>query len=191
MTNEIRIDCWQPNPAHLTEELDMLSEVLRACVHGGGAVSFILPFSHDDAKAFWQNKVLPGVQTGACCVLVARDGQRIVGTVQLDLATPPNQPHRAEVRKLLVHPDARRRGIARALMLAAEQQAREARRSLLTLDTVTGGFAEPLYLSLGYTIVGVIPKYSLRPDSSDLDSTTVMFKDLGGWTNHGSRLGKS
>ena len=156
----------------------MLGDVLRACVHRGASVSFILPFSHDDANAFWRDKVLPAVRAGNCCVLVARIAGRIVGTVQLDLATPPNQPHRAEVRKLLVHPDARRRGIARALMAAIEEQAREARRTLLTLDTTTGGFAEPLYLSMGYVRVGEIPRYSRRSDSAELEGTTVMYKEL-------------
>ncbi|HTS47899.1 MAG TPA: GNAT family N-acetyltransferase [Bryobacteraceae bacterium] len=176
---EIQIERWLADPPHLAEEIDMLGAVLHGCVHAGASVSFVLPFSHDDAKAFWRSKVLPAVQSGLCRVLVARGGGQILGTVQLDLATPPNQPHRAEVRKLLVHPDARRRGIARALMLALEHEAREAHRDLLTLDTVTGGFAEPLYLSLGYIKVGVIPHYAVRPDSPELDATTIMYKELG------------
>ncbi|HYL36991.1 MAG TPA: GNAT family N-acetyltransferase [Bryobacteraceae bacterium] len=177
--SQVQIECWRPDPQAATQDIQMLGSVLHACVHAGASVNFVLPFSHDDAKAFWSRKVLPAVQSGICRVLVARGEGRILGTVQLDLATPPNQPHRAEVRKLLVHPSARRRGIARALMLAVEQQAREARRNLLTLDTVTGGFAEPLYLSLGYVKVGVIPLYAVRPDSSEWDATTIMYKDLG------------
>lgn len=156
----------------------MLGGVLHACVHAGGSVSFILPFSRDDARAFWQDQVLPGVNDGSRRVLVARLAGKIVGTVQLDLATPPNQPHRAEVKKLLVHPDARRRGIARSLMAAVEEQARQARRTLLTLDTVTGGFAERLYLSSGYVAIGVIPRYALNFDSSKVESTTVMYKEV-------------
>lgn len=163
----------------LLRDLRKLGSVLHACVHAGASVNFVLPFSAEDAETFWRSKVLPGVESGTCRVLVARCAGQIVGTVQLDLATPPNQPHRAEVRKLLVHPDARRRGIARALMLAIEQEAREAGRALLTLDTVTGGFAEPLYSSLGYVTVGVIPRYAVRPDSAELDATTVMYKELG------------
>src|SRR6516164_5270868 len=141
----IRIERWHPYSTGRNDALDMLGSVLHACVHAGASVSFILPFSRHDAKAFWQNQVLPAVNAGSRCVLLARLVGQIMGTVQLDLATPPNQPHRAEVKKLLVHPDARRRGIARSLMIAAEEQAREVRRSLLTLDTVTGGAAEPLY----------------------------------------------
>jgi len=174
----IQIERWMPDSPCLAEEIEMLGAVLRACVHAGASVSFILPFSHDDAKAFWRSKVLPAVQSGQCRVLVARGGKQILGTVQLDLATPPNQPHRAEVRKLLVHPNARRRGIARALMLAVEHEARQAQRDLLTLDTVTGGFAEILYSSLGYIKVGVIPGYAVRPDSPELDATTIMYKQM-------------
>jgi len=174
----IQIECWEADSPRLDEEIEMLGTVLHACVYAGASVSFVLPFSHADAKVFWRSQVLPAVRSGVCRVLVARVEGRIIGTVQLDLATPPNQPHRAEVRKLLVHPDARRRGIARALMIELERQARELRRSLLTLDTVTDGFAEPLYLSLGYVKVGVIPRYAVRPDSPELDATTIMYKEL-------------
>ena len=175
---ELQIDRWMPEPSQLGEDIRMLGRVLHDCVHAGASVSFVLPFSHDDASAFWNCKVLPAVQSGVYRVLVARIAGKIVGTVQLDLATPPNQLHRSEVRKLLVHPDARRRGIARALMLAIEDQAREAGRNLLTLDTVTGGFAESLYLSLGYVKVGTIPRYAVRPDCPELDATTIMYKEL-------------
>jgi GNAT superfamily N-acetyltransferase len=111
-------------------------------------------------------------------VLVARAGDRIVGTVQLDLSVPPNQQHRAEVAKLLVHPSARRRGIARALMVALEAAARSERRTLLTLDTWTGGSAEPLYLSLGYVVAGVIPRYARGSLTPRLEPTTIMYKEL-------------
>src|SRR5277367_3145088 len=177
--SEIQIEVWTPEPHVAANEISMLGEVLRACVHAGASVSFILPFSHEDANAFWRSKVYPSVESGQCRVVVARSAGSIVGTVQLDLATPPNQPHRAEVRKLLVHPKARRQGIARALMLAIEEEARRAQRDLLTLDTTTGGFAESLYRSLGYQTVGVIPRYSLSIDSLGLDPTTVMYKILG------------
>ena len=156
----------------------MLGGVLQACVHAGASVSFVLPFSHDDARAFWRDEVLPAVNAGNRRVLLARLDGQIVATVQIDLATPPNQPHRAEVKKLLVHPTARRLGIARSLMFAVEDKAREARRTLLTLDTVTGNPAETLYRSLGYVAIGVIPNYALSFDSSRLESTTVMYKEL-------------
>jgi GNAT superfamily N-acetyltransferase len=178
VAEEIHIGRWCPDTEHVAEEIEMLGEVLHACVHAGASVSFVLPFSIEDATAFWRDKVLPAVRVGTCRVLVARKGERIVGTVQLDLDTPPNQPHRAEARKLLVHPDARRRGIARRLMVALEDSAREARRSLITLDTITGGFAEALYQSIGYVPVGVIPLYARRPESSELEGTMVMYKEL-------------
>ena len=177
-SSPIRIERWNPAPFAINEDLDMLGEVLRACVHAGASVSFVLPFSHADAKAFWSGQVLPAVNAGTRLVLLARLEGSIVGTVQLDLATPPNQPHRAEVKKLLVHPDARGRGIAKRLMYALEEHARLARRTLLTLDTATGASAEPLYLSLGYVAVGSIPRYALSSDSTKLESTTVMYKDL-------------
>ena len=172
-----RIEVWRPGPASARLDIRMLGDLLHDCVHAGAAVSFVLPFSHHDAEAFWRDKVLPIVAAGTCVVLVARRAEKIVGTVQFDLATPPNQPHRAEVKKLLVHPDARRDGIARALMLGLEEEAREMGRTLLTLDTASAA-AEKLYSSLGYTRVGVIPRFSVRPNSPELEGTTVMYKEL-------------
>jgi GNAT superfamily N-acetyltransferase len=156
----------------------MLGDVLHGVVHTGAGVSFIVPFSLDDARAFWVERVLPGVRAGTRRVLVARRGAQIVGTVQLDFAMPPNQRHRAEVAKLLVHPDARRRGIARALMIALESVARSEGRTLLTLDTWTGGHAEALYRSLGYVTVGVIPRFARGSTTPALEPTTIMYKEL-------------
>lgn len=173
----VDLELWHPEPVSLGADIAMLGEVLHATVHTGSSVSFILPFSRADADAFWRDRVLPAVETGTCRLLVARREGRIVGTVQLDLVTPPNQPHRAEVKKLLVHPAERRGGIARALMLALEDHAREAGRTLLTLDTASDP-AEQLYLSLGYVRVGIIPRYSRRPESAELEATTVMYKEL-------------
>lgn len=156
----------------------MLGDVLHSVVHAGAGVSFFVPFTTDEARAFWRDKVLPGVRAGTRRVVVARRGERIVGTVQLDMTTPPNQRHRAEVAKMLVHPDSRRRGIARALMRMLEALARSEKRTLLTLDTVTGSSAEPLYQSLGYVTVGVIPRYARAALTLDLESTTIMYKEL-------------
>jgi GNAT superfamily N-acetyltransferase len=169
---------WQPDQQSLERDVGSLGNLLHDCVHTGAAVSFVLPFSHDDAAAFWRDKVFPAVAAGTCRVLVAyNDRGRIVGTVQLDLAMPPNQPHRGEIKKLLVHPLERRSGIARALMMCIEQEARAAKLTLLTLDTASPA-AELLYASLGYVRVGVIPRFSLRPDSLELEGTTVMYKEL-------------
>jgi GNAT superfamily N-acetyltransferase len=162
----------------LGPDVDMLAEVLHAVVHAGAGVSFVVPFSLDEARAFWIEKVLPGVRARTRRVVVARLGARIVGTVQLDLEMPPNQRHRGEVAKMLVHPSARRRGIARALMTALEAIALSEGRTLLTLDTVTGGSAEPLYRSLGYVTVGVIPRFARASLTPDLEPTTIMYKEL-------------
>jgi len=177
----VQISEWQPgreSPADVARDLDMLADVLHAVVHTGAGVSFVVPFSIDEAHAFWRDNVLPGVRARTRHVVVARVGGRIVGTVQIDIATPPNQPHRAEVAKLLVHPEARRQGIARGLMIALERLAQSIGRTLLTLDTWTDSHAEALYRSLGYVKVGVIPRYARGSTTTALDSTTIMYKEL-------------
>lgn len=175
------IERWAPaslSDTDLARDLNDLAEVLRAVVYGGAGVSFVVPFSMEQSRAFWRDRVLPGAREGTRRVLITRVDDRIVGTVQIDLATPPNQPHRAEVNKLLVHPTARRRGLARALMIALEDEARSAGRSLLTLDTWTGGPAEDLYRSLGYTVVGVIPRFARPSTGVGLEATTLFYKEL-------------
>jgi GNAT superfamily N-acetyltransferase len=147
-------------------------------VHGGAGVSFVVPFAIADARRFWAERVLPAVRDRSRRVLVARVDGRIAGTVQLDFPWPPNQPHRADVGKLLVHPGARRRGIARALMLALEELARAEGRTLLTLDTVTGSHAEALYRSLGYAVAGVIPGFALGSTSLEPEAATFMYKSI-------------
>jgi GNAT superfamily N-acetyltransferase len=172
--------CRARNGGELDREVEMLAEVLHAAVQGGASVNFVLPFSMEDAREFWRGAVMPQVEKGNRRVLVARCGRRIMGTVQLALAPQPNQRHRADVMKLLVHPEARRRGIGRALMLAVETVAREEERTLLTLDTRTGDKAEPLYTSLGYVMVGVIPRYSRAADAPVLEAATFFYKELEG-----------
>jgi GNAT superfamily N-acetyltransferase len=175
------IEEWRPDQAGdaaTARDVDMLADVLHAVVHGGAGVSFIVPFSRHDARAFWTDAVLPGVRTRRRRMLVARLDGRIVGTVQLDPAWAPNQPHRAEVLKLLVHPDARRRGIARSLMVALEDLARAGGWSLLTLDTWTGQAGEALYRSLGYVTVGAIPRFARGSTTPELEPATIMYKEL-------------
>jgi ribosomal protein S18 acetylase RimI-like enzyme len=163
----------------IADHVHELGVLLHACVHDGASISFVLPFTTDDSEAFWSNKVLPAVRDGTRVLLVARKSGRIVGSVQLDYDTPPNQPHRAEVRKLLVHPDFRRQGIAKALLAELERLAGQLGRSLITLDMRTGDKAESLYVSLDYKIVGVIPGYSRDPINRErLDPTTIMYKML-------------
>lgn len=162
----------------LEQHIGALGALLHACVADGASVNFVLPFTQEQAETFWRNKVRPGLQSGTKTLLVARINGQIAGTVQLDYDTPPNQPHRAEVAKLLVHPGSRRLGIAKALMAALEQHASQIGRSLITLDTRTGDTAEPLYTALGYTSVGSIPGYCLDPIGDRLDATTIMYKQF-------------
>ncbi len=159
-------------------ELDAMAELLHACVHAGANVNFVLPFEIVEARAFWAEKALPSMRAGLRPTWAARLGSRLAGLVQLDLDTPPNQPQRAEVTKLLVHPDARRRGLARALMAALEADAVRRGLTLLTLDTRTGDAAEPLYASLGYETVGQIPDFCRDPIEDRLHATTIMYKRL-------------
>lgn len=174
---DVRIEEWRPDD-DCASDLDALADVLHAVVYDGAGVSFVVPFSRHEARAFWSDKVLPGVRARTRRVVVARIGGRIVGTVQIDLATPPNQQHRAEVLKLLVHPSARKRGIARALMIAIEAVAQGEGRTLLTLDTWTGRPAETLYRALGYVTAGVIPRYARGSLTPELEPTTIMYKHL-------------
>lgn len=163
----------------ISHHLGELGALLHACVHDGASIGFVLPYAQSEAEAFWRDKVLPGVGAGMRIMLVAHKDGRIAGTVQLGCDTMPNQPHRADVNKLMVHPDFRRQGIAQLLMREVEGRARELGRSLLTLDTRTGDSAEPLYTALGYQMVGTIPAYARDPFGSDrLDATTVMYKLL-------------
>jgi GNAT superfamily N-acetyltransferase len=177
----VTIEEWRPDLATdvaVARDVEMLADVLHAVVHGGAGVSFVVPFSLDDARAFWTDAVLPAARVRRRPMLVARCDGRIVGTVQLDPAWAPNQLHRAEVLKLLVHPDARRRGIARSLMLALEDLARRNGWTLLTLDTWTGQAGEQLYRSLGYTVVGSIPRFARGSTTPELEPATIMYKEL-------------
>jgi len=162
--------------AEARHSLEALGEVLADCVEGGASVSFMAPFSKSDAASFFE-KLLPDVERGDRILLAAYDGSKLVGTVQIVTATPPNQPHRGDIAKLLVLRPARGKGVAALLMQSAEGYARSAGKSLLVLDTVTGGDAERLYQRLGWMKVGVIPKYALFPDGRFCD-TTVFWKEL-------------
>lgn len=157
--------------------VDGLAQVLLDCVAGGASVGFMASLTADKARAFWRG-VAQGVQRGERVLMVARqpDG-RIVGTVQLILNLPDNQPHRADVAKMLVHRSARRQGLAARLLAALEDEARHEGRSVLVLDTVTGGDAERLYTRAGWQPVGVIPRYALMPDGASC-ATTYFHKAL-------------
>jgi GNAT superfamily N-acetyltransferase len=157
-------------------EIDGLADVLIDCVDGGASVSFMHPLAPVKAQAFWR-RVAAGVEAGERALLVAEDDAGIVGTVQLVLDQPDNQPHRADLAKMLVHRRARRRGLGAALVGAAEETARDCGKSLLVLDTVTGSDAERLYARLGWVRVGSVPGYALLPRGG-LCPTTFYFRQL-------------
>ena len=174
MTEPSQIEIRRLAGDALRAQLDGLAAVLADCVAGGASVSYMDPFSHADARAAFDG-FASEVDAGRRLLLAAFDGETVVGTVQVLLSFPPNQPHRGEIAKLLVHRSARKRGVAQALMARAEQEARAEGKTLLVLDTVTGDPAERLYTRLGWTRVGVIPGYALYPDGRPCD-TTVFWK---------------
>jgi ribosomal protein S18 acetylase RimI-like enzyme len=154
------------------------AEILRACVSEGASVGFVLPFTLEEARAYWRDKVAPPLAAGSRLVLAASVGSQVVGTAQLDFDGMPSKRHHAEVSKVLVDPCYRRRGVARALMAEIERRATDAGRWLLTLDTA-GDAAEALYRSLGYTLAGTIPSYARDAFEADrYDATRMMYKDL-------------
>jgi len=164
-------------PALDEAQIGALADVLIDCVEGGASVGFMLPLTRDRALAFWR-RVARGVAAGERALLVAEDAQGLSGTVQLVLDQFENQPHRADLAKMLVHRRARRQGLGAALMREAEATARDCGKTLLVLDAVTGGDAERLYERLGWTRVGVIPGYALMPQGG-LCATTVFYRKLG------------
>jgi GNAT superfamily N-acetyltransferase len=159
-------------------DIEQLADVLIDCVEGGASVNFMHPLSHDKAVLFWR-RVAADVTAGSRMLLVARSTSGIVGTVQVVPAGLDNQPHRADITKMLVHRRARKRGIGAALMCAAEEAARNAGKTLLVLDTATGGEGERLYARLGWILVGVIPDYALWPQGG-LCSASVYYRKLVG-----------
>jgi GNAT superfamily N-acetyltransferase len=161
-------------------EIRGLSDVLIDCVQGGASVSFMWPMTHEKAAGYWR-KMAESHSRGERLVLVAEEAGEIVGTVTVVLDQPENQPHRGDVAKMLVHRKARRRGVGEALLGAAERHAVEVGKTLLVLDTVTGGDAERLYVRRGWQRCGEIPDYALWPDGRPC-ATTVYFKSLRGRT---------
>lgn len=157
-------------------QLNQLVDVLIDCVEGDASVSFMHPLTRDRALAFWR-QVAQDVKTQSRALLVAEDDLGICGTVQMILDLPENQPHRADLAKMLVHRRARRQGLGAALMKAAESLARECEKSLLVLDAVTKGDASRLYERLGWIRVGDIPNFALMPRGG-ICSTTFYYRDL-------------
>lgn len=173
MTDAIQIRCLKTFGGR---EIQELSDVLIDCVEGGASVSFMFPMTRAKAEAFWRS-VAASAARNERAVLAAEDTVgTIVGTVQVIWAQPENQPHRADLAKMLVHRRARRHGIGAALLAAAEQRALSAEKTLLVLDTA-GGDAERLYARQGWRRAGIIPNYALWPQGG-FCATTVFFKSL-------------
>jgi GNAT superfamily N-acetyltransferase len=165
------------SPAQIRQRIPELAEVLVDCVHGGASVSFMEPFSLAEAVGFFA-EIAEAAQAGERVLFSASADGKVVGTVQLILRMPPNQPHRAEVAKMLVHRQWRKAGIGMALMHAAERHAVATGKTLITLDTASAD-AERLYERLGYTSAGVIPHYALLPNGEPC-ATRFYWKAIGG-----------
>lgn len=159
-------------------QITQLADVLIDCVDGGASVSFMHPLPPERAINFWRG-VAQGVAAGTRALLVAEDASGICGTVQLVLEQPDNQPHRADVSKMLVHRRARRQGLGAALMQAAESTALDCSKTLLVLDTVTGAEGERLYQRLGWVRVGEVPGFALLPQGG-FCGTTFYYRNLMG-----------
>ncbi|RJF58522.1 GNAT family N-acetyltransferase [Serratia inhibens] len=171
------IEIQQLNAGAVQNTLPELADMLHASVSQGASIGFVMPFTLEQAQAFWR-RLLPAIEREERILLVARQAGRVVGTVQLLLDMPDNGRHRAEVVKLMVHPQARRQGIARELMLQIQQKAIQHQRHLLVLDTLTGDTAEGMYRQLGFQLAGSIPQYARASNGSALDATSYMYKLL-------------
>lgn len=165
-------------PEGYSARVDGLTEVLHACVHAGASVNFILPFPPGEARAFWTGKVARAMEGGRRRLWIAAEDDRVAGCVMLDWDTPPNQAHRAEVTKLLVHPDFRGRGLSHRLMAVLIGAAREMGKGLVTLDTTTGSIAEAVYARSGFVVAGSIPGFARHPSEERLEPTTYMYLAL-------------
>jgi ribosomal protein S18 acetylase RimI-like enzyme len=169
---------WSPRRVHALNDtqIEELADVLIDCVEGGASVSFMHPLTRDRAAAYWRG-VAQGVAAGERALLVAEDERGLCGTVQLVFAQPENQPHRADLSKMLVHRRARRKGLGAELMRAAETMALECGKTLLVLDT-DNLEAQRLYERMGWIRVGAIPGFALG-SRGGLCSTTLYYRELG------------
>lgn len=166
MVNKIRIE--QING--INDKLEQLAELLIQVVEDGASIGFLPPLSAYDARTYWESVLNPGV-----VLFVAQFNNEVVGSVQLQLCTKQNGTHRAEIAKLMTHPQHRRKGIGRSLMLAAEERANQEGRTLIVLDTREGDPSNELYGSLGYIQAGRIPHYA-QSATGELDATIYYYK---------------
>jgi len=176
---------WSVRRLHTLEQphIEQLADVLADCVEGGASVGFMSPLARSRSLESWAS-VARAVEAGRRALLVAEDAHGLCGTVQLVLDQPDNQPHRADLVKMLVCRRVRRRGVGASLVRAAEATALECGRTLLVLDAVTGGDAARLYERLGWVRVGDIPRYALMPDGAPC-GTTYFYRDLGDQSGRG------
>ncbi|WP_159776647.1 GNAT family N-acetyltransferase [Streptomyces sp. HM190] len=161
----------------LLSALEDLADLLVRTVNGGASVGFLAPLDRAAATAWWRGRA-DAVQRAELAVWVARDGDRLIGTVSLALPDKPNSRHRAELVKLMVHPDGRGRGVGKALLATAERAAHDAGVTLLHLDTETDSPAEHLYARTGWTRIGAIPDYAADPHGR-LRPTSLYYKRVG------------
>lgn len=176
--NKISPQISELNADGLIAHLDDLCRILVDSVADGAAVSFLTPLPRAKAQEFWTETVHPAVAKGDRSLFGAFIGDRLVGTAQLIVTMPPSQPNRAEIAKMIVHPDGRRRGLASALMTRALDAARQAGKTLVTLDTRIGDVAEAMYQTMGFIKAGVIPDFALDPDGRALHANTYMYRQL-------------
>jgi len=162
----------------LETHLGDLCRILIDSVSGGAAIGFMAPLTQKEAECFWMEDVKPSLQQGHRRLFGAFVDATLMGTVQLVIALPPNQPHRAEVSKMVVHPDGRRLGLGTALMQTALGAAKQTGKTLITLDTRTGDVSETLYRRVGFQQAGVIPDFAFDPDGQRCHATTYMYRYL-------------
>lgn len=184
--SEIQIRALESSP----DTLEQLSELLADTVAGGGSVSFMHPLLPEAAHAFWQQALAAAargerVVLGAWAASDSQAGEVLVGTVTLHLDCPPNQPHRAEIAKMMTLPAWRGRGVASALMREAEGLAVSHGRTLLVLDTASDGGAAGLYERLGFRLAGEIPDYALKPHGG-LTGTLIYYRRIGAGRTEGA-----
>jgi GNAT superfamily N-acetyltransferase len=163
-------------PEEFRASIPRLGHILADAVNGGAGVSFMLPFTDEDGAGYWVNQ-MGGVNSGVKIVFAAFDGENIIGTVTLDKAWPPNQPHRGDIAKMLVLSIHRRRGVGKLLLDALEGKARDLGLTLLTFDTTTDSPAETFYRNLGFTCIGNIPDYAMSPTGT-FEPTSIFYKKL-------------
>ncbi|MEJ8563556.1 GNAT family N-acetyltransferase [Yoonia sp. GPGPB17] len=166
------------SPSDIETHLADLTRVIRDSVLDGAAISFMATLTDAEAQRFWNDDVRSGLEFGSRLLFGALVDGRLVGTVQLVVGMPPNQPHRAETSKMVVHPESRRLGLGKALMTAALEAAERSNKTLVTLDTRTGDVAGALYRSVGFEKAGVIPDFAYDPDGQARHATTYMYRYL-------------